>query len=324
MYLKTFLISAISLIVGGCSITGLESSFKADTYFSTREYQRGISIFTEKVRTDPDNALDNFYLGRFYLAENMPHQALPYLHKAVVIKPGDTDYQFWLGVASGAAGDEREERRRYERVLQLNSSHAKARLYLAHLHLKEARYAEALELYDKTLKQYPYNAAALYNRALSLKFSGQKEEERQARLEYLKWYPSGFLASKAADHLNMLGDFSYRNHQFGYRTVTLKAIKFAPGDDTMKFDSRASMRLVGAVLSNFAEGDLQITVFYDGNRELARKRALNLKNFLLQEYPRLDGGRIRLSWFAAPETLYGKGKKYLNKESVRIYMTNQQ
>lgn len=322
MYIRIAAILITSLVIGGCAMTGLESSFKADTYFSTQEYQRGISVFDEKVKADPDNALDNYYLGRFYLAEKMPLQAYPYLKKAAYLEPDDTDYQFWLGVAFGASGDEQEERKQYEKVLQIYSSHPKARLYLAHLYLKEGRHREALDLYDRTLKRYPHNAAALYNRALILKITGQKEEERKGWLVYLKHYPSGFLASKAADHLNMLGDFSFRNHPFGYRIVTLKEIEFTPGGDVMRFDSRSSMRLAGALLSNFSAGELQISVFYKDNLESARKRALYLKEFLLEAYPQLHDTRIRLSWFAVPETLYSARKTFVLNESVRLHMTN--
>lgn len=320
MRIKIFLVATLSLALSGCGITGSKSSFMANRYFSNQEYQKGVSLFTKEVQNNPGSALDNYFLGRFYLAQNKAPDAIPYLKKAVSLDSENSDYQFWLGVAAGAAGDQHEERKRYEKTLEINSSHPKARMYLAHLELKEGRYNQALKLYDKLLTDYPYNAAALYNRALCLNLTSQHREEKEAWLNYLKYYPAGFLASRAADHLNKLGDFSYRNHQFGYRTVTLREINFSDAD--LSLNSRQSMRLAGAVLSNFETGDLQITVFVAGKRELARERAKSLRRFLMQEYPQLDSSRIKLSWFAEPETLYGNGKNYRLKESVRIYMTN--
>lgn len=322
MHLKTGMIFLISLLVAGCAMSGLESSFKAGRYFSTADYQRGIEVFRQKVQANPDNALDNYYLGRFYLAEGMHGQALPLLQRAVYLDPDDTDSQFWLGVAYGAAGDLQKERSQYRRVLEMSPSYSQARLYLAHLQLNAGQYRQALVNYDEILESYPYNAAALYNRALALNMVRQQEKAREAWLEYLKYYPSGFLAARAADHLNMLGDFSYRNHPFGYRTLTLKEISFKPGSADIAFDSRESLRLAGALLTNFARGNLVVTVYDADNSLLARKRAVSIKRFLAEEFPALDTNRIELSWFGTPEVLYGKGKKYQNSESVRLYLTD--
>lgn len=322
MKIQTFLISAIGLVLAGCSVAGWGSSYTASKLFKENNYDRGIAVFTEKVRADPHSAMHNYYLGRFYLAESMVDQALVYLNRAVSLEPDESDYQFWLGMAAGAAGDQQEERRRYEKALQISSSHAKAKMYLGHLELKTGRYRQALELYDDLLRKYPYNAAALYNRALSLRFLDDREEERKAWRKYLKYYPAGFLATKAADHLNRLGDFTFRNHPFGHRTITVKQMNFSEADP--RVSSRAAMRFVGAILANLRAGDLQITVFVDGNSDLARKRARNIKNFLLREYPRLQPDRIRLSWFGEPEVLHGNGQKFVLHESTRFSLVNWQ
>jgi tetratricopeptide (TPR) repeat protein len=316
------MILLVSILVAGCTMTGLESSFKASRYFNTADYQKGVEVFREKVRANPRNALDNYYLGRFYLAEGMHGEALPYLKRAAYLDPGDTDNQFWLGVAYGVVGDEKRERIQYRRVLDMSSSHSKSRLYLAHLQLKSGQYQQALDNYDKIINRYPYNAAALFNRALALKLTRKHKKEREAWLTYLKYYPSGFLAAKAADHLNILGDFSYRNHPFGYRTVTLKEIAFKPESADIAFDSRESPRLAGAVLANFTRGNLMVTVYDAGNETLARQRAVSIKRFLTDEFPVLDSNRIILSWFGTPEVLYGNSTKYENSESVRLYLTD--
>ncbi len=322
MKLQTFLVSAIGLVLAGCSAGGWGSTHTASKFFNENDYDRGIAVFTEKVRAEPRSAVNNYYLGRFYLAESMVDQALVYLNRAVSLEPGDSDYQFWLGMAAGAAGDQREERRRYEKALQINSFHAKAKMYLAHLELKAGRYRQALELYDELLRKYPYNAAALYNRALSLRFLDNREEERKALRKYLKYYPAGFLATKATDYLNRLGDFTFRNHPFGYRTITVKKIKFS--DDDPIISSRDAMRFVGAILANLSAGDLQISVFVDGNSDLARRRAENIKKFLLKEYPQLQSDRVKLSWFGEPEILHGNGQKFVLSESTRFYLINWQ
>lgn len=308
----------IAFLVSGCSIQDFGSSFKANHYFNQKNFEKGVAEFSNDVNANPNNATAHYYLGRLYLVQDNYRNALVHLREAVAIEPDDPDYRFWLGVAYGESGNPIEEQQQYAYALRQNSSHAQAKLYLAHLLLKQGQYRKALERYDGLLKKYPYNASALYNRALCLKLTNQKSDEKEAWLNYLKYYPSGFLAIKATDNLNKLGDFTYRNHQFGHRTVTLKKITFSR--DRLAFDARVSMRLAGAILSNLPKGDLVITVFSESEEEMARQRAINLRAFLLEEYPRLDSNRIKLSWFGSPEKLFWNGRQYINRESTRMYL----
>jgi tetratricopeptide (TPR) repeat protein len=312
----------LPLLLTGCSMAGLTSSFRADYYFRSQEYDKGISYFQENIRQRPNSGVDHYYLGRFSLASQKPEDAVSSLTRAVELDPGNAEYHFWLGMALGETGNEEGEMRQYQYALQENPSHAKARLYMANLLLKQGRYQQALAIYDKLLERYPYNASALYNKALCYRLINDENAEKKAWQEYLKYYPAGYLAARAADHLNVLGDFSYRNYPFGYRTLTLRNISFWPENQALTYDARTSMRLVGRVLSNFDKGNLAITVFFAGNEKVAKERALHLKNFLLQEFPDLDSDRIVLSWFGSPERLYFKGKEYAKNESVRLYLVD--
>ncbi len=80
--------------------------------------------------------------------------------------------------------------------------------------------------------------------------------------------------------------------------------------------------MAGAILTNLPKGDLVITVFYEGEEKMAQQRALNLKEFLMEEYPRLDANRIKLSWFGSPEKLFWNGRQYEKRESARMYLVD--
>ncbi len=138
--MKKIVIILAAFLLSGCGIQNYGSSLKANRYFSQKDYEKGVAEFTNKVRESPDNAVAHFYLGRFYLAQNKPSSALIHLEKAVVIQPSESDYQFWLGVAYGESGKQKEEYRQYLNALRENSNHAKAKLYLAHLLLKQGQY----------------------------------------------------------------------------------------------------------------------------------------------------------------------------------------
>lgn len=290
-------------------------------YLQTDNLERGEEAFRQAVRERPDSAEANYYLGRFLLAGGKAKEALPPLEKAADLEPGKADYHFWLGVACGENGLRDREAKSYARALEIDPKHVQSHIYLGHLQLRKKLYGEALDSYRKTLEIWPESPAALYNRALILKALGRTPEERTAWLEYLALYPAGNLARRATDHLNKLGDFSYRNHTLGARTLTLERIAFKPFTAELDSSSHPSLKLVGATAVNMGRGTLQVAVFQKNNRELARKRAISIKKYLQDQFPDLRGDRIGISWFAVPEEFTVGGKKLRADESVRFFLT---
>jgi tetratricopeptide (TPR) repeat protein len=285
------------------------------------EYRQAEIDFKEAVRKHPENEIARYYLGRFLLAQNKAAEALPQFQKAVALDPGDADYYFWLGVTYGELGDSKVERISYEKALRLNGRHPQAHLYLGHLRLRNGEFKQARMAYDAVLKEVPTNAAALYNRALLLDIEGKDTAAKKAWLEYLKWYPAGQHARQAADHLNALGDFSYENHFLGNRAITLAEIRFQQSASSVSLSAYPSLRLVGAIVSNLKKGTLQVVVF-DKDKQLAKQRAIAVKNTLHKLFPAIDPDRIRISWFGTPEKVIQGKKTYVKNESVRLFLTN--
>ncbi len=314
------LVTGIFLLTG-CGMTDIGSTIRGDHYLMTGDYRAGEASFRQSVREYPDSAGNNYYLGRFLLAENRAKQALPWLEKAVRLEPDDPDYHFWLGMALGATGRSKAERRQYEQALALNPKHLQSLIALGNAELKRGRYNRALALYQKALKIWPDSPTALYNRALIMKVLGRTPEEKIGWLQYLDRYPSGSLAIRATNHLNRIGDFSYRNHYLGRRTLTLTKIWFRPFTAELDPYSYPALDLVGATASNMKKGTLQVVVFQKNDRELARKRAASVKKYLQKKFPRLQGRKIRISWFDRSEVFTVDGKRQKSGESVRFFLT---
>ena len=314
-------ILAVASVVTGCSMTDITSSIKGNHYIETGNYDDAEVTFRHLVEQDPSSAINQYYLGRFLLAQNNSEEALSHFQKAVTLDRTDTDNNFWLGVAYGELGDLKAEKTQYERTLKLSSSYTRARLYLGHSQLRDGELTKALRSYDKVLKSIPTNAGALYNRALVLDLQKQKKDAKKAWLEYLKWFPAGAHAIRAADNLNALGNFSYENHYLGIRTVTLRKIGFKNRSDTVSVESIASLRLVGTIVSNLEKGNLQIVVYESDVRKSAQRRAINLRKKILELSPALTPERVWISWFNEPDVITKNGVKQSNKNSVRLFLS---
>ncbi len=288
----------------------------------TGNYQQAVESFQKAVSDDPENALAHYYLGRFLLAQNKTSEALPHFQEAVSLNKRDSDFYFWLGVTYGESGNVKEERAYYEKTLQIEKDHPQANLYMGHLQLKSGQFKQAIKSYNVVLKQTPANPTALYNRALALDMLGEKSATKEAWLKYLKLYPAGRKALQATVHLNTLGDFSYENHFLGSRTVTLAEITFQQKESSISRSSYPSLRLVGAIASNLNNGTIQVVVYVNKDKQLAKERAIEIKNTLHKLFPAIATERIQISWFGTQEKVVQGKKIYSKKESVRFFLTD--
>ena len=318
---RYFMVLAAAAILSGCSMADITGTMKGRYYMETGNYEVAEETFRQMVKQDPDNATNQYYLGRFLLAQGDSSDSIPHLKKAVAIDRSDTDYNFWLGVAYGESNELKAERIQYERTLKLSSGYTKAQLYLGHSQLRSGELTKALKMYDKVLKSLPTNAAALYNRALILDMQKKKKDAREGWLEYLKWYPAGGHAIQAVENLNALGDFSYENHFFGIRTVTLKQIKFEKRSNKVSIESLASLRLAGKIVSNLEKGNLQIVVFESDLKKSPQKRAFEIRKRLLEISPDLPPERVWVSWIKEPEVTTINGQKHIKHSSVRLFLS---
>ena len=194
-------------------------------------------------------------------------------------------------------------------------------IYLGHIHLQRKQYQTALDLYSQALDIWPDSPAALYNRALILHRLGRSPEERRGWLEYITRYPSGAKARQATTYLNTLGDFTFRNHRLGVRTVTIEKIWFERFSSTLDTSSYESLNVVGSNFENLGKGILQVVVYQKNNKDLAREKAHAIKRYLTDEFSAIEPKEIGISWFAEPHKLTIKKKSLTIDESVSFFVT---
>ncbi len=314
-YALYFLVVAI--LLGGCAQgkfgSALQGRTEGQENLTRGELRQKAATLQKAVKMDPASATINFSYGRILLATHQPRQALPYLEKAVVLDPDNAVYLFWLGVAYGENKKTAQERTSYERALQHDRSYVQALIYLGNNYLNAKAFEPALNCYQRALAIAPTNAQALYNRAIIYRHLHRTPEEKLAWRLYLESYPSGERARRAADHLNLLDDFSYRNHHLGTRTVTLPAIAFTPFTAELTPTAQAALAQIGSTVSHLKKGKLDILVYRKNNRELAYRQALSIKKYLENRFQVLKAEkRIRLSWFDISE------KRKLADHTARI------
>ena len=312
---RWLLLLSLMLWIPGCM------SLKGDRLLKNEQYQDGLATFTGIVHEEPKNPEAQYYLGRFYLALERPEEALPHLKQAVRGDPAKADYHFWLGVAYWAIRDFDLERKSYLQALAKDPKHVPARLYLAHNFLDSGEWQEALDNYNLLLPREPHNPEALYNRALALKELHRPKEEARAWKRYLQYYQEGKWALKAVDHLNRLGKFSYRNFTIGYRRVTLEHIPFPPGSAKLLSQGKPSLQVLGTILSINDKIWLEVVCYKNGDLSLATARAKAVRDYLLQEYPRLKPSRIGVRGIGRTERIKTVSKVYLLDDSTTFITT---
>jgi len=318
MDLKSLLLtSCLAVCLSGC----LHPSGKR--YLDNEQYGQGIRVFEEVLQKNPNDPGANYYIGRFYLAQEKPERALPFLSRAVEIEPKEAGYHFWLGVAYWAVMDFENERLSYLRALAVDKDHVPARLYLAHNLLDNGVWKAARAEYDSVLELDPYNPEALYNRGLALKELDRPSEEITAWKGYLKHYPDGRWALRAVDHLNTLGDFSYRNFTIGYRRVTLEHIAFASGSARLPSNGEPSLQVLGNILRINQRIELEIVGYKNGDPVLARARAKAVKDYLLENFSAIRSSRLKYRGEGRAERIETGNRAYLLDDSISFITTKQ-
>jgi tetratricopeptide (TPR) repeat protein len=323
--LAYFFIMASVMATGGCINGKLDSLLRPQPanyeQLSQADRIKEEAALRKAVEQDPANASAQHSLGRILLLLDKPQQATTSLKKAADLDRRNADYQLWLGVAYGESEQYPQEQASYRRALEIDPQHLPALVLLGNSYLKSKMYQPGLSCYQRALKIDPSNSQALYNRAIIYKQLKQTAAERLAWKLYLETHPAGILARKATEHLNRLNDFSYRNHYIGNRVLTLPAITYTPFAADLNQSDKECLDKIGRIVT-IIQNPLNVLVFQKNNIELARNRALRIKQYLEKEYPLLAAGkRIQLSWFGSPEKTRIAGHTYLIDDSTLFFTT---
>ena len=309
--------------LGGCAATevayvSVKNYTQGEFYLQNEQYDDCIATFEREVENYPYDANAQFYLGRCYLAVEKNRTALSHLKKAVTLDQGNPDYHFWQGVAYAANGKTQSELKSYEEALAIKSDHVQALVYMGHNRFEAGDYQKALGYYNRALKKDAEIPQALYNRGLALRKLGRTPEELNAWKKYLDTYSDGAFARTAADYLNRYGNFEYRNHIIGKRTLTLAQIQFEPSSANILKTSHLSLDRLAQVVAKNPQLVLHIVAYQKNNRRLAEMRAKSVKKYLMDQERHLNSGRLKVSWFDKPETVKIDRKVYRLDSAVNF------
>ncbi len=126
------------------------------------------------------------------------------------------------------------------------------------------------------------------------------------------------MALYAAAMLNQYGDFTYRNFIIGNRNLTLMPPAFEKGTTIQKFDTKASLAVLGAMMEGNDSLKIHIVSYCKGDKGMAQMRAQAVRDYILSGHPHFDAARLPMSWFDSSEVVQVRGKKFFVDESVRF------
>lgn len=312
------IILALIGIFNGCQ---LATRIEGEYYLNQEKYNQGVQKFHEKLKQDSFNADANYYMARYLLALNRPEDAYPFIREAVALDFKNADYHFWLGVCHHGLNRPKEEQKSYLRAIEFNQRHVLAYLYLGHSYLENGQSTEALDAYDKVLVLQKDQSQAMYNRGLALNKLQRFPGEIAAWKDYLEVYPEGGWAIQAVDHLNARGNFDYRNFLIGYRRVPLRKFEFKGSTAILTDTTKSSMDVIGSILRINKKIALKIVGYKKGNKNLAKKRAGSVKDYLITNYPEIDSGRLAIGGMGSAEKAQTGWKIFYLDNSVNLITT---
>jgi tetratricopeptide (TPR) repeat protein len=259
----------------------------------------------------------NYFLGRALFAEEQWEEAAEYLRRAAELTGDNPEYALWAGVALGKLGDREREREMYRQTVSRHPDYVPARMYLGHTLLESGEAAAALEEYSRVLALVPDEEVALYNRALAVRELGDREQASAAWKEYLRLNRTGKWAYRAVEHLNALGDFTYRGYRIGHRRIIVnQGLLLGP-------DSEARRREIVFLSSAFAQATgevLNLVVFQAGDPAQAGIMARELQYLLDGSLDGQAGKRIDISWFGEPEQVRtASGEGHVLREGLLLF-----
>lgn len=311
--MKYFILSIILVFFTGCNVS---KQIVGEFYLQNNSFSDGSKHFKDALKDNKNSDINHYYYARFLLANKKTKESLFHFNKAISINPNSSEYYTWQGIAYGTLNKLQKENSAYKKALALDKKNIQALTYLGHNYFELKQYEKAIQTYELALKLDEFNQTAQYNIALSLNKLNRIPEEIDGFKKYLEYYPSGYLAKKAVDFLNVRGNFEYRNYLIGFKNITLKKISFKPLSKELTDEAKESLDVLGRLLTLYKKKSIHIVAYQLNNEKLAKDKAIAIKKYLLSTFDDIDSKRLKLSWFGKSKILKIKNKKYTLMEAT--------
>jgi tetratricopeptide (TPR) repeat protein len=117
-------------------------------------------------------------------------QAISELKSLIAQKPSDIEYRYQLGRASEMTGDENSAKEQYLGAIHQRANHIPSLLALAHLFLRQERFADAQHYADLVLAATPNDPSARLVRSATLAGLGNYRQTRMELTSLIRDYPT--------------------------------------------------------------------------------------------------------------------------------------
>lgn len=301
------LVSAI--FIGGMSFWGGIVHERHSTDAMSRNAVT-LAAFAEKAKV-------NYIAGRELLAGDRQEAALSFFQKAVALEPDNPEYVHWQGVAYWSVGNKELERQSYVQTVQHHPDFVPSLLNLGHSYLESGNYSTALQYYQRVLQNDEDRPEALYNSALALQRLNDESQEKLILKQYLNLYRTGKWAYRALEHLQQLGDFTFRSYRIGVHSIVLNVPALLQTGSAVQ---KKEVEMLANALKRTARQELQLVVFNKEDKNKSREIALNLRSQILGEIGPEHDVPIMVSWFDTAETITsGNDEKRELSQSILIF-----
>ncbi len=145
--------------------------------YEEKQYEKAHELLTQALEFDPQDVRGLYYMGLTQLALKQPDQAIAPLKSADLLKPGDADIRYQLGVAYFTVGKFDEAAPIFEDLYKTDPERENLGYYVGFNRYRQKNYTEAAETLDKANVKDP-NLVQLshFYRGLALGVLGMSEE----------------------------------------------------------------------------------------------------------------------------------------------------
>jgi tetratricopeptide (TPR) repeat protein len=157
---------------------------------SAGDEEGAIAAYTKAASLDQKYVRPRVNLGKIFIANGLPNQAMTLLLEAYRVEPSSFEVNNNLGAAYQKLEDWERSVEYYEKAITAEPNNATTRLNLARAHIGAANFSKARDQYRETLRLSPNNADALFELGKAYVSLGDAVSAKQQLEALLKTSPN--------------------------------------------------------------------------------------------------------------------------------------
>ena len=147
----------------------------ASARIANRDLTSAIQIYTDLLKTDPNNAQVNYALGATYFIGSQNDLAKPCFERSVALQPTQVESYYYLGLIADQSGDKEKSVETLKLVTARSPDHVPAHIALGMVYRSLGRLSESKYERETAIKLSPESQKAHYQ--LGLVLNALKEQD---------------------------------------------------------------------------------------------------------------------------------------------------